>query len=281
MAAFTTIAMAAVTLAKIGSGVAKGFIAKDASKTAARQSGRLTLEQKQLEEQSVARLEQNFVSAVRVPTDAYDKALQTGNVMGAEILEAVQEGDQRGVAAASGKVNQIQNANLEKVADAQSKIKFDRDMKEAEAGELSASEIALLEDDRANAAGMKADALMAQSDKLKGDSTASFISAGQAALEGGVNLSQALSGNAANKAADSLGDDAVFGVDGQGGMSPQDIRNYNSGYRKQARIDKKLTAYIENSPAVDNIFLDPDYMSDIFGGENIYSVGGFNNTRIG
>ena len=52
----------------------------------------------------------------------------------------------------SNLINQIQNANLEKVADAQSKIKFDRDMKEAEAGELSASEIALLEDDRANAA---------------------------------------------------------------------------------------------------------------------------------
>ena len=49
MAAFTTIAAATVS---IGGSVAKGFLAGDAAKTAARESGRLRLEQEQLEKES-------------------------------------------------------------------------------------------------------------------------------------------------------------------------------------------------------------------------------------
>ena len=114
MAAFTTIAAATVS---IGGSVAKGALAGDAAKTAAREAGRLRLEQEQLEKESVARLEQNFYDAVRATTDVYDKQLERGNVMGAQILEAVQEGDQRGVAAAAGKVKQIQDATLSDTAD--------------------------------------------------------------------------------------------------------------------------------------------------------------------
>ena len=73
MAAFTTIAAATVS---IGGSIAEGAIAGDAAKVAARESGRLRLEQERLEKESVARLEQNFYSAVRATTDVYDRQLR-------------------------------------------------------------------------------------------------------------------------------------------------------------------------------------------------------------
>ena len=170
MAGFTTIAAATIS---IGGSVAKGALAGDAAKTAAREAGRFKLEQQRLEKESVARLEQNFYDAVRATTDVYDKQLERGNVMGAQILESVQEGDQRGVAAAAGKVKQVQDATLSDTADKFAKQKLDIDMARAKAGEMSASEIAAFQDDRAAAAGLKADALEAQADQSLKDAKVS------------------------------------------------------------------------------------------------------------
>jgi hypothetical protein len=91
MAAFTTIAAATIA---VGGQAAKGFMAADASKDAARQAGRLNIEKEELEKEAVARLEANYYDAVRATTDVYDKQLQTANVMGSQIVEAAQEGDQ-------------------------------------------------------------------------------------------------------------------------------------------------------------------------------------------
>ena len=185
MAAFTSIAAATVS---IGGSLAKGALAGDAATTAAREAGRLRIEQDRLEQESVARLEQNFFDEVRATTDVYDKQLQQGNVMGAQILEAVQEGDQRGVAAAAGKVKQVQDATLGATADKFAKQKLDIDMARAKAGEMSASEIAALQDDRAAAAGLQADALDSQADQLRGQATGAFIDAGVSTLQAGVSL---------------------------------------------------------------------------------------------
>jgi len=230
MAAFTTIAAATVA---IGGSVAKGALAGDAAKTAAREAGRLRLEQEQLEKESVARLEQNFYDAVRATTDVYDKQLERGNVMGAQILESVQEGDQRGVAAAAGKVKQVQDATLGATADKFAKQKLDIDMARAKAGEMSASEIAKLQDDRAAAAGLKADALTAQADQLRGQSTGAFIDAGVSALQAGVSLAGSIQGKAGDKAAEKLAASEGISIDDARSQiskyTGKEIRQFNRG----------------------------------------------------
>jgi len=161
MAAFTTIAAATVA---VGSKVAKGIFAGDAAKTAARQAGRFELEKQQLEEESIARLEQNFLDEVRVATDIYDRKLQQDNVTGATIIEAAQEGDQRGVAATAGKVKAATDLQTDKTAEKFADQKLNIDLARASADEKSAEEIAALTDDRAAAAGVKTDALNQQAD---------------------------------------------------------------------------------------------------------------------
>lgn len=230
MAAFTTIAAATVS---IGGSVAKGALAGDAAKTAAREAGRLRLEQDRLEQESIARLEQNFYDAVRATTDVYDKQLERGNVMGAQVLEAVQEGDQRGVAAAAGKIKQVQDATLSDTADKFAKQKLEIDMARAKAGEMSASEIAALQDDRAAAAGLKADALTAQADQLRGQSTGAFIDAGVSALQTGVALAGSIQGKAGDKAAESLAQKEGISIDDARSQiskyTGREIRQFNRG----------------------------------------------------
>jgi len=230
MGLFTTIATATVA---IGGSVVKGALAGDAAKTAAREAGRLKLEQEQLEKESVARLEQNFYDAVRATTDVYDKQLERGNVMGAQILESVQEGDQRGVAAAAGKIKQVQDATLSDTADKFAQQKLDIDMARAKAGEMSASEISALQDDRAAAAGLKADALEAQADQLRGQSTGAFIDAGVSALKAGVSLAGSIQGKAGDKAAEKLAASKGISIDEARSQvskyTGKEVRQFNRG----------------------------------------------------
>ena len=204
MAAFTTIAAATVA---IGGSVAKGVIAGDAATTSAREAGRLNLEKDRLEKEAVADLEQNFYDALRANTDVYDKQLQTGNAMGAQIIEAVQEGDQRGVAAGAGKVKQVQDATLSATADKFAAEKSEIDKLKAAAGEASAAEIAALKDDRAAAAGVQADALTQQASDLSGQATGAFIDAGVSALSTTASL---MGKNAMGKAAQELVDSGKY-----------------------------------------------------------------------
>ena len=206
MAAFTTIAAATVS---IGGSLAKGIIAGDAATDSARQAGRLNLEKDRLEKEAVADLEQNFYDALRANTDIYDKQLQTGNAMGAQILEAVQEGDQRGVAAGAGKVKQVQDATVGATADKFAAEKSEIDKLKAAAGEASAEEIAALKDDRAAAAGVQADALTQQASDLSGQATGAFIDAGVSALSTTASLISAK--NATGTAAATLVASGAYG----------------------------------------------------------------------
>lgn len=228
MAAFTTIAAATVA---VGSSVAKGIFAGDAAKTAARQAGRFELEKKQLEEESIAKLEQNFLDEVRVATDIYDRKLQQDNVTGATIIEAAQEGDQRGVAATAGKVKAATDLQTDKTAEKFADQKLEIDLARAAADEKSAEDIAALMDDRAAAAGVKADALNQQAADLRGQATSSFLDAGVSALQIGIGAFGGMAGgkNAQGKAADALAEssgmsraDALKQV---AGLSRNELRN--------------------------------------------------------
>lgn len=220
MAAFTTIAAATVA---VGSSVAKGIFAGDAAKTAARQAGRFELEKKQLEEESIAKLEQNFLDEVRVATDIYDRKLQQDNVTGATIIEAAQEGDQRGVAATAGKVKAATDMQTDKTAEKFADQKLNIDLARAAADEKSAEEISALMDDRAAAAGVKADALNQQAADLSGQATSSFLDAGVSALQIGIGAFGGMAGgkNAQGKAADALANSS--------GMSRTDALNQVAG----------------------------------------------------
>ena len=203
MAGFTTIAAATIA---VGGSVAKGFIASDGASEAARMAGRLRTEQDRLEKESVARLEQNFLKGVRATTDVYDKMLQNSNAVTGQIIEKAAEGEQRGLGAAAGKVKQASDATTGEVADKFADQQFKRDVAEAEAGEKSASEIAAFMDDRAAAAGVKADALTQQADDLSGQATGSFLQGGVNALSAGISAFGGLGGGATaqGKAADAL-----------------------------------------------------------------------------
>ena len=202
MAAFTTIA--AVT-ASVGMPAAKGFLASDAAKDAAREAGRMRLKQQELEQESIARLEQNFYDAVRATTDVYDKALQMSNVQGSQILEAAQEGDQRGVAATAGKVKQVQDAGTQRIADKQAMQKLNIDMARAKAGEMDAARIAALQDDRAAAAGVRADAFDKQANVLEGQALGNFLDAGVGAINLAATAFGGGEGKAVNELAEKLG----------------------------------------------------------------------------
>mgnify|MGYP003109091413 FL=1 len=200
MAAFTTIAAATVA---VGGNAAKGFLAGDAAKDAARAAGRLEIEQDRLEQESVARLEQNFYDAIRATTDIYDKQLEMASAQGSQILEAAQEGDQRGIAATAGKVKQVQDATTGAIADKFADQKMQIDMKRAEASETDAARIASLFDDRAAAAGLEAKAKRNEQAQLEGAATGAFIDAGVSALSAGIKAFGGPGGKAAQKLVDS------------------------------------------------------------------------------
>ena len=226
--------MAAVTSAVIavGGAATKGFLANDAAKSAARDAGRLEIEQDRLEQESVARLEQNFYDAIRATTDIYDKQLQLSNVQGSQILEAAQEGDQRGVSATAGKLKQVQDATSGVIADKFADQKMEIDMKRAEASETDAAKIAALFDDRAAAAGLEAKAKRNEAEQLEAAATGSFIDAGVSALSGAVTAF----GGAAGKAAQELVDSGqaadltqAQGMLDAGGFSNSDLRKIGRG----------------------------------------------------
>ena len=200
MAAFSSIAAATVA---VGGKAAKGFLAGDAAKVAAREAGRLEIKQEQLQQESIARLEQDFFEAVRATTDIYDKNLQLSNVQGRQLVEAAQEGDQRGVAATAGKVKQVQDVGTGQIADKMAMQKLNIDMARAKANETDAARIAALQDDRAAAAGLEAKAKRAEADALQGEATGAFIDAGTSALTSLIGAFGNAEGRAAKKLVES------------------------------------------------------------------------------
>lgn len=222
MGVVTSIAMATVA---VGGAITKGVLAGDAATVAAREAGDLRLQQAELEKEAIARLEQDFFEGVRVNTDIYDKALEMSNVKGAELVQAAQEGDQRGVAATAGKVKEIEQAGLSALSDKFSQDKTNIDLARAKAQELSAAEIAAMQDDRAAAAGLRSDALMKQSDALKGQATANFVTAGTEAIMKGVGIANEISGAKAQGAIDKLVAGGMSIVDAQKTVADQSQKN--------------------------------------------------------
>ena len=222
MGVVTSIAMATVS---VGGSIAKGVLAGDAATVAAREAGDLRLQQAELEKEAIARLDQDFYEAVRVNTDIYDKALEMSNVKGAELVQAAQEGDQRGVAATAGKVKEIEQAGLSALSDKFSQDKTNIDLARAKAQELSAAEIAAMQDDRAAAAGVRADTLMKQSDTLRGQATANFVTAGTEAIMKGVGIAGEISGAKAQGAIDKLVAGGMSVVDAQKTVANQSQKN--------------------------------------------------------
>tara|TARA_R110002073_G_scaffold17087_1_gene64835 strand:+ start:725 stop:1729 length:1005 start_codon:yes stop_codon:yes gene_type:complete len=245
MGVVTSIAMATVA---VGGAVYKGVQAGNASTVAAREAGTLRLQQAELEKEAIARLDQDFYEAVRVNTDIYDKALEVSNVKGAELVQAAQEGDQRGIAATAGKVKEIEQAGLGALSDKFSQDKTNIDLARAKAQELSAAEIAAMQDDRAAAAGVRADALMAQSDKLRADSTANYVTAGTQAIMQGVGIAGEISGAKAQGAIEKLVSGGMSIVDAQttvAGQSKKNTRLFNRG-------DLDIAAFTGTKPKVNN-----------------------------
>jgi len=272
MAAFTTIAMATVA---VGTSVYKGVQASNAASAASRKSGQLALEQQKLERESVARLEANYYDAVRATTDIYDKQLQLSNVQGSQILEAAQEGDQRGVAATAGKVKLAQDIASGQVADKMAQQKLDIDLKRAEASEKDASEIAAMFDDRAAAAGLQSMALAQQAEDLKGEATGAFMDAGVSALKYGVG---AFGGSKAKK--DLIGDyvnkgysleDANRAVDGLGFTKAKQYRQFD---RNSIGLGSGSTT---GGVSVDTSTT-PSFSVEEFG-DSLQSVNAFNNNK--
>jgi len=222
MGVVTSIAMATVA---VGGAITKGVLAGDAATVAAREAGDLRLQQAELEKEAIARLDQDFYEAVRVNTDIYDKALEMSNVKGAELVQAAQEGDQRGVAATAGKVKEIEQAGLSALSDKFSQDKTNIDLARAKAQELSAAEIAAMQDDRAAAAGVRADTLMKQSDTLRGQATANFVTAGTEAIKQGVGIAGEISGAKAQGAIDKLVAGGMSVVDAQTTVANQSQKN--------------------------------------------------------
>ena len=245
MGVVTSIAMATVA---VGGAITKGVLAGDAATVAAREAGDLRLQQAELEKEAIARLDQDFYEAVRVNTDIYDKALEMSNVKGAELVQAAQEGDQRGVAATAGKVKEIEQAGLSALSDKFSQDKTNIDLARAKAQELSAAEIAAMQDDRAAAAGVRADTLMKQSDTLRGQATANFVTAGTEAIMKGVGIAGEISGAKAQGAIDKLVAGGMSIVDAQkivANQSQKNTRLFNRG-------DLDIAAFTGTKPKVNN-----------------------------
>lgn len=251
MGVVTSIAMATVA---VGGAITKGVLAGDAATVAAREAGDLRLQQAELEKEAIARLDQDFYEAVRVNTDIYDKALEMSNVKGAELVQAAQEGDQRGIAATAGKVKEIEQAGLSALSDKFSQDKTNIDLARAKAQELSAAEIAAMQDDRAAAAGVRADTLMAQSDKLRGEATANFVTAGTEAIIQGVGIAGEISGAKAQGAIDKLVAGGMSVVDAQKTVANQSQKNT----RLFNRGDLDIAAFTGAKPKVNNTSLSQD-----------------------
>ena len=248
MGVVTSIAMAIVA---VGGAITKGVLAGDAATVAAREAGDLRLQQAELEKEAIARLDQDFYEAVRVNTDIYDKALEMSNVKGAELVQAAQEGDQRGIAATAGKVKEIEQAGLGALSDKFSQDKTNIDLARAKAQELSAAEIAAMQDDRAAAAGVRADTLMKQSDTLRGQATANFVTAGTEAIMKGVGIAGEISGAKAQGAIDKLVAGGMSVVDAQtivANQSQKNTRLFNRG-------DLDVAAFTGAKPKVNNTSL--------------------------
>ncbi len=196
--------MAAITSAvlSIGSMAYKGFSAIDAAKSQSREAGRLEEESLELERQALADLEQNRLEAVQVPMQIFDTTNELQTLDGSTILEAAVEGDQRGVAATSGKIKATQDSARTEARDTMAKIQMDLDLQTAKEGNRKGELVSGLKDERAIEKSLEADAMEANANALSASGTQDLVSAGVGAFSA-VNTAF---GSKAGKAAKELMD---------------------------------------------------------------------------
>jgi hypothetical protein len=209
------------------------------------------------------------------------------SAQGSQILEAAQEGDQRGIAATAGKVKQVQDATTGAIADKFADQKMKIDMKRAEASETDAARIAALFDDRAAAAGLEAKAKRNEQAQLEGAATGAFIDAGVSALTYGIGAF----GGAEGKAAQSLVDsgeaasltDATKMVDGLGNKALRQISK--SGTMTGLASSAGNISLDPNVPVIQsaNLGFDPNanMPSQTIGYENVNNKKSFGQELIG
>ena len=176
--------MAAITSAvlSIGSMAYKGFSAIDAAKSQSREAGRLEEESLELERQALADLEQNRLEAVQVPMQIFDTTNELQTLDGSTILEAAAEGDQRGVAATSGKIKATQDAARTEARDTIAEVKMNLDLKTAQEGNRKGELVSGLKDERAIEKSLEADVMEKNANALSTSGTQDLVGAGVAAF---------------------------------------------------------------------------------------------------
>lgn len=107
--------MAAVTSAIVGVasgaiGAAQSFSQASAAKAAA---GKAAQDSKKLMAEAKLMAEKNYFEGLNVPMGAFERQREENLVAGQQAVQALQEGDQRGLAGGVGQVNQAQNVASE------------------------------------------------------------------------------------------------------------------------------------------------------------------------
>ena len=138
-------------------------------------------------EEAKEKIDVNYARQLQVPLESYRRAMRESTAQQKQLLEAVQEGDQRGVAASVGKIGAAGTQNLANIRDLMSKQLYDRDVAIARedariAGKLA--DIGLAEVEGAQIAAAEAQKLGAQAGQgaLQGLGQAGLQAASLAAL---------------------------------------------------------------------------------------------------
>jgi hypothetical protein len=92
--------------------------------------------------------EQNFFEAMRVPTEAYDRALREGTAQQAQALASLQEGDPRLLAGGVGKVQAAAGDYNAQARDAMAQQMFDLQKLQAQEKMLNADDLAKIYENR-------------------------------------------------------------------------------------------------------------------------------------
>ena len=125
MAGFTSIAALTLSAGSAAAGFAQQAKQNNLKKEADAAAEKALEEAKQ-------RLDVNYARQLQVPLESYRRAMRESIAKNKQLLEAAQEGDQRGVAASVGKIGAATTKELANVRDLMSKELYDRDLLIAE-----------------------------------------------------------------------------------------------------------------------------------------------------
>jgi hypothetical protein len=128
--------------------------------------------------------QQNFFEAMRVPTEAYDRALREGTAQQAQAIGALQEGDTRQLLGAIGKVNAVGVDQIAGLTDEMAQQMFELQKLQAQEKMLNADDLAKIYEERTKGAQLAA----AAAEKAKFGLINNAFRAGKDALIGADKL---------------------------------------------------------------------------------------------